>query len=136
MAEETKAKPDSSRKAEGPAVLIADDNVELRRGLARALSLRGWRAHTCGDGLSALQILSEYCLDAVIADLHMPGMSGPRLLEYVKGVCPDTVLVMLSGWPAAWAVEHANRIGATVFTKPFEFEELLGVLNAGRSKAP
>jgi CheY-like chemotaxis protein len=127
--------PNSSRKHSEPSALVVDDNFDVRQVLSRVLVSRGWGAHTCRDGLSALQLLSEYCFDAVIADLHMPGIAGPRLLEHAKSVCPDTVLVMISGWPASWAREHAERIGATVLTKPIDHEELMGVLN-GRRPTP
>jgi len=113
-----------SRPANEKTALVADDSTDIRALVARLLVARGWRVHTCGDGLSAIQLLDEYRFDAVIADLGMPGTAGSRLLEYALSVHSGAKLCLMSGWPESWARRHAERLGATILGKPFRAAEL------------
>ncbi len=113
-----------SRQASEKTALVADDSREIRALVAKLLVARGWRVHTCGDGLSAIQLLDDYRFDAVIADMQMPGLAGSRLLEYARGVQPHARLCFMSGWGEGWALRHAQRLGATILSKPFRAAEL------------
>lgn len=114
------------RESDGAKVaLVADDDRDTRAMLARLLVARGWRVQACGDGLSAIQYLDEYRVHAAIVDIHMSGPSGTRLLEYTRELYPDAKLVLISGWVESWAQRHAEKIGATVLTKPFTMAEIL-----------
>jgi CheY-like chemotaxis protein len=121
-----KSKPDNERTA-----LLADDEPGLRAVLTRALHSFGWHVLEARDGLSAIRLLDEHgAVDAVIADLHMPGLAGSRLLEHARSLCPGARLVLLSGWPTSWAVAHAERLGALVLIKPIEVAELYEAIGA------
>jgi len=118
-----------------PTVLLVDDDRELRSIIARALDARGWHVVTAGDGLSALQILEAFYVDAVVSDLHIPGPTGEKLLESARRFSPKCRLILLSGWVTRAARERAEAVGAAIFEKPIELEDLIQELNGGRQEA-
>ena len=88
---------------QGVHVLVADDNATNRRVLLHLASSWGMRAVAVGDGRAALDELRRAAqegepFESVIADMHMPGLTG---LELARKVREDpelraTQLVLLS----------------------------------------
>lgn len=122
---------DSDRR---PTVLVVEDDRELRIVLARTLDAHGWHVVTAGDGLTALQIVDEFHVDAIVSDLHLPGPTGEMLLEYAKRRCPRCKLILLSGWVTRRARTRAEAVGATIFEKPVNLDVLLRELGRGHEK--
>jgi len=58
------------------AILVVDDDEQIREILADMLAMDGHETVTCADGPSALQALDHRSFDLMITDLGMPGMSG------------------------------------------------------------
>lgn len=100
--------------------------------LARLLTLHGWHVVTARDGLSALQVIDAYHVDALITDLHLAGgPGGEALLEYAKRRCPRCRLALVSGWIGRRERERAEACGAAIFEKPVDVEEILKVIGRG-----
>lgn len=89
-------------------VLIVEDEVGVRRVLARLLSDRGFHTIEAGNGREAIQRLSEETPAAIIIDLFMPIMSGLELLkalrrnDYYKKI--PTVVMTGTGIAEVWGV--------------------------------
>lgn len=127
-------KPNLSKdsKDERPTVLLVEDDRELRALLARIFTQRGWHVVTARDGLSALQVLEEFHVDALVTDLHLAGgPTGEKLLEYAKRRCPNCRLVLVSGLITRIARASAEACGAAIFEKPVDVEEILKVIGRG-----
>lgn len=58
------------------AILVVDDEVNIRNALVTMLEKKGHRVHGVGTGEEALHHLEEVGADLVITDLKMPGMGG------------------------------------------------------------
>jgi DNA-binding NarL/FixJ family response regulator len=57
----------------GPRVVLADDDVLLREGLASLLELSGYEVvGQAGDGARLLALAREARPDLVVADIRMP----------------------------------------------------------------
>jgi CheY-like chemotaxis protein len=122
-------KPKDSRTEK--SVLVVDDDHHIRASLARLLVARGWTVRTEPDGMRAVQALRAFCFSAIVVDENMPGgpgMAGAALLEHARGVCPDTHLVLLSGWPSKWARDKTIGLGGYVVEKG-DVLELLKLLD-------
>jgi CheY-like chemotaxis protein len=76
--DQTPASPGGSR------VLIVDDSVVVRRGLAKRLNAAGYRTQEAGDGHAALKLLRNGRIAAVVTDVDMPGMNGVELLQEMR----------------------------------------------------
>lgn len=66
--------PGSGAPANRGRVLVAEADRELRRSLARLLLAHGFEALTAEDESAALALLATTSVDALIADLRLPGL--------------------------------------------------------------
>jgi CheY-like chemotaxis protein len=113
-------------------VLLIDDDPAHREALRGLLEPRGFAVEGAGGGAEGLALAASGQPDLVLLDVSMPGMSGwdiAATLRQRHG--PALRIVMLSGeLPDSGPVE-AEGAGADVFvTKPFDFDQLLGVISA------
>jgi DNA-binding NtrC family response regulator len=72
-------------------VLIVEDEVNERTGLAELISAWGYRADTACDGLEGLEKVTAWSPAIVITDLKMPRMTGMELLERIGEQVPVVV---------------------------------------------
>ena len=79
-------------------VVLADDNLMLRRILVRALEeSRCFSVVGEGsDGDEAVTLVASLCPDLVILDLSMPGKGGLEALEAVRDASPNTFIAVFS----------------------------------------
>jgi CheY-like chemotaxis protein len=106
-------------------VLVVDDDVSLRRLIAKALTLEGYSVAVAGDGEEALARIAERRPALILLDLQMPGMDGWQFQERLRAdgqVIPIVVMTSLyQGRP--------SRDGmAAYLAKPFAVAELLDVV--------
>ena len=66
------------------AVLVVDDSISVRRGMARQLRSLGLEVHEVSDGLEALGRLRDSHYGLVVTDLEMPKLDGFALLAEIK----------------------------------------------------
>ncbi len=78
-------------------LLIADDETPVRTALSAALDEFGYEVRSAGDGFSALAEIRREVPDLIIADLHMPRMSGFELLSVVRRRFPSIGVIAMSG---------------------------------------
>jgi two-component system response regulator AtoC len=71
-------------------ILVVDDEPAILRVLADKLKGEGMVCQTASSGREALELLESHTFDAVISDLHMPGMNGLELLGEVSLKYPHT----------------------------------------------
>ena len=106
-------------------ILVIDDDVLLRRTLARLLLGDGHEVLTAGDGERGMAIFHRERPEIVITDIMMPGQEG---LETILTLRRDEVpvkIIAMSGSDAEM-LDVARLIGADgIIEKPFRAEELL-----------
>ena len=69
---------------EQAAILIADDNPEIREIIQILLSGEGFQVHEAASGTQALGMLKENTFDLIILDIMMPGMDGFALCTAIR----------------------------------------------------
>lgn len=110
---------------QAPAILVVDDEPELRTLLTTGLSGAGYNVATAADGGEALQALRTYASDLMILDLGLPTLSGFDVCRQVRrwSAIPIIVLSVHDGEEDKVA---ALDLGANDYvTKPFGMGELL-----------
>lgn len=106
-------------------ILIADDEKNIREGLAAAMKLEGYQAVPVENGREALKRISKGDIDCVITDLRMPEVSGEQVLQHVTAENPGVPVIVLTGHGSIDAAVEAMRNGAYDFlTKPLNLDEL------------
>ena len=117
--------------AEPLHVLIVEDEAPLRAVIAEQLTDRGFAVEQAENGETALERLSSFAFDILIADLHLPGIDGSTVVEKAVALYPDLIGIVVTGYGTVKAAVEAIKRGASDFiTKPFQFESLMHVLNA------
>jgi len=106
-------------------ILIAEDEKNIREGLASALELDGHEVATAADGNDAYKRFQKGDIDLVITDLRMPGLSGEELLERLLAESPGIPVIILTGHGTVEAAVKTMRAGAWDFLiKPVNLDYL------------
>ncbi len=103
-------------------VLVVDDEVSQRSGLAAMLSAWGMSAETAAEGNEALEKLNDFPADVIITDLNMPGLDGFGFLQRLRdsGEMPPTIVLTAFG-NIETAVRTVHELGAYWFLeKPIQ----------------
>lgn len=121
------------------AVLVVDDHLANRLVLQRLLQKAGHRPLCVSGGEEVLEAMADVEYDVVIADLHMPGISGLDLLRELRvmqaGAVVRTPVVVLSADVTPASILACEQAGATAFlAKPVVAAKLLETL-AGIARA-
>ena len=77
--------------------LIVDDEVLIRKSLARALTAKGYFCFEAENGEQALHLLAAEKVDAVILDLIMPIKSGYDVISECQIQIPIFIISAFSG---------------------------------------
>ena len=115
-------------------ILIADDDVGVRRVVAETLMRFGYGVLEAKDGGEALRIAAEHPgeIGLVVADLIMPGIGGVELADRLRGVRPGLRIILMSGYPDEDVARHGVIAkGGNYLKKPFTSETLLRRVQAG-----
>jgi two-component system NtrC family sensor kinase len=109
----------------GIRLLFIDDEPALRSGVQAFGVLRGFTVLTAANGVEGLEVARSESVDAVVVDLHMPGMDGPAFHEKLKRERPGLAArtVFITGDVLSTSARSA-AIRQPVLTKPFALEKL------------
>jgi len=81
------------------------------------------------SGERALELLQQFAFDVIVTDLRLPGIDGGRVLESARQRYPGIVAIVITGYGTVKDAVEAIKRGASDFVaKPFQFDELLHVL--------
>ena len=119
-------------KADLPRVLVADDNLDMRRYIERLLNGQ-YRVETVPDGEAALAALRQRMPDLILTDVMMPRLDGFGLLRALR--CdPRTAgvpVILLSARAGEESRVEGMQAGADAYlVKPFSARELLALVGA------
>ena len=111
---------------EHPIVLVIDDEVRSQESLRRVLG-EEFEVLTAGDAEEAESLLQREMVHAILCDQRMPGTTGVDFLKRARGLWPDTVRMIVSGYTDSEdIIAGVNEAGIYQYiTKPWEPEELL-----------
>ena len=112
-------------------LLLVEDEAPLREAVAERLADHGFQVVQAGTGEEALERLADFAFDVVIVDMRLPGVDGTEVLERARERYPDIIGIIVTGFATVkTAVEAIKRGAADYITKPFQFDELLHVLES------
>jgi DNA-binding NtrC family response regulator len=110
-------------------ILIVDDEKNLRWSLRIALEEQGHQVEEVGSGEECLDLLRERPKDLVFLDVRLPGRDGLDVLQEVRRMHAETIVVMMSAYGEAESRAEALRMGAYYFLrKPFELKEVIALV--------
>jgi len=112
-----------------PVVFVIDDDLSVRRALARLFKYEGFRVETFG---TAQEFLSQPLPDSpacLILDVRMPGLNGLDLQTRLATRNARLPIVFITGHGDIPMTVRAMKAGAADFLpKPFDGQQLLAVV--------
>jgi signal transduction histidine kinase len=112
-------------------VLLVEDDDQVLRLTRRILEGFGYQVLSATDGVTALRLATGHHgpIHALVTDVVLPGVSGPRLAAALAGLHPHTRVLYLSGHPNEELSQHIRPAdSAPLLTKPFKPIELARAL--------
>ena len=131
-------KADALQAGVGEAVLLVEDEADVRALAAEALRELGYRVLEAADGPAALRLLGgNIRVDLLVSDVGLPGgLNGRQVADAARETRPDLPVLFITGY-AGGAVEGALPAGMTVIGKPFALDVLAAkVRNMIEGKRP
>ena len=123
-----------------PHLLLVDDEESLRSVVAERLTDEGFQVSQAADSRAALKALDGFAFDVIVSDLRLPGLDGlpseasakegREVIEAAIGRYPGIIAIVVTGYGTVKDAVDMIKLGAADFiAKPFQFDELMHVLN-------
>ncbi len=119
-------------KRESVTILLAEDDVIMRRLTRKMLEEHGYQVLEAEDGKSALEVIgSDHAsVDLILTDVVMKGMNGPDLVLRLLGSHPAIKVVYMSGYTGELVTHQGLDSGIRLLEKPFTRADLLKTIDA------
>ena len=110
-------------------ILVADDEESMRWVLSKALKRKGFEVDLAPDGRQALELIKDNCYDLAILDIKMPGINGLDLLDKVRELKSELLVVIMTAEASMKnAVEAMKRGAYDYITKPFDLDVIDAII--------
>jgi DNA-binding response OmpR family regulator len=115
-----------------PRVVVAEDDPDMRQLLVEALRKDRYQVIEADSGSTLLTLLASQLadhdepdsVDLVISDVRMPGCSGSQVLDQLRAAHRRIPVILMTAFGDPAVGEHAQRMGAILFRKPFDISDL------------
>lgn len=114
-------------ETESMRILLADDHVLVRKGIAKILeeSFPDASFGEASDAAQTIDLLNKGEWNIILLDMSMPGRSGLDLIGDIKQLAPELPILVLSMYPAEQLAIRAIKAGASGYlTKDSVVNEL------------
>ncbi len=107
-------------------IILAEDDEDMRRFLARALEKAGHEVCSYPDGLQAFEQVKQETFELLLTDIVMPEMDGIELARRAAELDPALKIMFITGF-AAVALNPDNNAPkeAKILSKPFHLRDLV-----------
>ena len=122
-----------ARRREARAVLIIEDEADIRRFACRVLELEGYHVLKADNGEEGLRLLRESRVSLVLLDLRLPGIDGWKVLAQMKGAAELSAIpiIVFSASADSLTLDKARSLGAADFlVKPVSASRLKETVSA------
>ena len=110
-------------------ILVVDDDKDLRFNLSNILKDEGYDVLAVEDGREALKAVQNNSPNLALLDIRLPSMNGMEILEKLKRIDKDLIIIMLTAYAEVKDAVKAMKLGAFDYvTKPFDNEELILII--------
>lgn len=109
-----------------PHILIVDDDEAICKTLSAILQTKGYQTTTATTAKEAIEKAKIQFFNTALLDIKLPDMEGTQLLAQLQEIAPETIKIMVTGYPSLKNAVDALNLGASSYImKPIDPEELL-----------
>ena len=117
--------------AEGPKVLVVDDEPNIRELVQVALNFHGFAVTTSATGEDALKLAEAYRPDLIVLDVLLPDIDGFEVCRRLRSAANDVPVIFLTARDATADTVTGLTIGGDDYiTKPFSVEAMIARVRA------
>jgi len=110
-------------------IMVVDDEHLIRWSLEQNLKKQGYEVCTAGTGEDALRLAREEQPELVLLDYHLPGINGLEVLQRLKEIDEDILVIMVTAQGGLETAVNTMRHGAYDYiNKPFNLDEMAIVI--------
>ncbi len=118
-------------------VLVIEDDVAIRRGVADALRYAGFEPLEAGDGVSGERLALDQPVRLVLLDLALPRKDGLAVLADLRAARPGLPVILITARGGEDDRVRGLRLGADDYVvKPFSVRELLARVDSVLRRTP
>ncbi|MBW1786535.1 MAG: sigma-54-dependent Fis family transcriptional regulator [Deltaproteobacteria bacterium] len=108
-----------------PCILVVDDEAAMRESLKDWLIEDDYQVGVAASGEDALAMAGERNWEVILLDLKMPGMDGLETLKRLKGILPESEVIMMTAYATVDTAVQAMKEGAFDYlVKPFDPDQV------------
>jgi DNA-binding NtrC family response regulator len=116
-------------------VLLVDDEKVALRNLEHVMKKEGYEVVATQSGSNALSHLDKQSFDVVLTDLRMEKVDGMQILQKCRSSCPDTEVILITGYATLESAVEAMKHGAYYYiAKPYRLDEVRKVVAEALAK--
>jgi CheY-like chemotaxis protein len=110
--------------------LVVDDQPDVLETATQVFRIMGYDVLSAANGQEALEIIAVNAdISVLFTDVVMPGLDGYRLARLAKGILPDLVVILVSGYPRDHLPEHQWQSEDFSFlAKPYTMSQIAKLL--------
>ena len=106
-------------------ILVVDDEHGIRQSFNMVLKDE-YKVILAGTGREAIDIFQKNTIDLILLDILLPDIDGLDLLEKLKGMDPNTEIIMVTAVKEIQTAVKAIKLGAYEYiVKPFSVEDVI-----------
>lgn len=108
-----------------PNLLVIEDNEDLGLSIAEVLRKKGFCVNTVFSGEDGYDFVKNNFVDLTLLDIRLPGKNGLQILQELKELDPDIIVIMMTAFADIEPAIDAMKKGAFDYlVKPFDLDEL------------
>jgi PAS domain S-box-containing protein len=119
-------------RGNGELILVVDDEAAVRGPAQHVLEKFGYRVLTAAEGGEALKLFDRHRseIKAVLTDMMMPGIDGPKLVRALRQLDARLPILGMTGLIERGTFKGMEGLDSVpLLAKPFELENLLVALH-------
>jgi len=107
-------------------ILLADDEVTFRETFAKVLEEEGISVTAVGNGIDAIDAITQEPFAVAVLDIRMPGADGIKVLREIMRIRPETRVIMITAFGTVEMAVEAIKLGACDYViKPVVMDDVL-----------
>ena len=109
-------------------IMLVDDEAGFATTLGERLELRSFEVCLAQTGIQAIAMMDVEKPDVVLMDLSLPDLDGLSVMDKLKGIDPDAVVMILSGHGMEHRAEALEKGAFSYIMKPVKILDLVDII--------
>jgi CheY-like chemotaxis protein len=105
-------------------ILFADDQKNIREFCGVLFAGEGYRVLLARDGIEAIEMFISESPDLAVLDISMPRSSGLEALERIKGLSPQTPVILFTAHAGDYSGDGRTQSAVACIEKSQDLAEL------------